>query len=151
MSQTTGFSPFQLLHATDPLLPLDIAEATFLVEEFRSGIDTSELLRLRARQLAKHPEDLARAAETLRKAWFASKEQFEKRFLKRMTQNSYIPGELVLVRNTTIEMSHDRKHKPQYLGPYEVARRTTKETIDSRNWMVHSCSINMQHFESSPI
>ena len=97
VSRVTGFSPFQLLHATDPLLPLDIAEATFLVEEFKAGISTKELLRLRARQIAKYPEDVARAAETLRKARFASKEQFEKRFIKRLTRKHYKPGELVLV------------------------------------------------------
>ena len=33
-NRVTGFSPYQLLHATDPILPLDIAEATFMVEEF---------------------------------------------------------------------------------------------------------------------
>ena len=85
ISRVTGFSPFQLLHATDPLLPLDLAEATFLVEEFRSGMRTEDLLVMRARQLEKHPEDIARAAETLRKARFASKEQFERRFIKRLT------------------------------------------------------------------
>jgi len=59
---------------------LDITEATFLVEEFRSGIDTTELLQLRAQQIAKYPEDVAHAAETLCKARFASKEQFENGF-----------------------------------------------------------------------
>jgi hypothetical protein len=126
VSRVTGFSPFQLLHATDPILPLDIAEATFLVEEFQSGISTAELLQLRARQLAKHPEDVKRASDTLHKARFASKQQFEQRFHKRLTQKSYQPGDLVLVRNTAIEMSHDRKHKPRYLGPYEVFEKTTK-------------------------
>ena len=126
VNRVTGFSPYQLLHATDPLLPLDIAEATFLVEEFRSGIDTAELLQLRARQIAKHPKDVKRAAETLRQARFASKQQFERRFLKRLGQEIYQPGELVLARNTEIEMSHDRKHQPRYLGPYEVEERTIK-------------------------
>jgi transposase InsO family protein len=125
-SRVTGFSPYQLLHATDPLLPLDIAEATFLVEEFRAGISTEELLRLRARQLAKHPDDVARAAATLRKARFASKEQFERRFLKRLTREVYEPGELVIARNTPVEMSHNRKHQPRYLGPYQVYKRTEK-------------------------
>ena len=40
-----------------------------------------------------------------------------------MTQAKYEPGELVLVRNMAIETSHDRKHKPRYLGPYEVFKR----------------------------
>ena len=125
-NRVTGFSPFQLLHATDPILPLDIAEATFLVEDFHSGISTSELLRLRARQISKHPEDVLKAAETLRKARFKSKQHFEERFIKRLTRDKYDPGELVLARNTAIEMSHDRKHQPRYLGPFEVAARTPK-------------------------
>ena len=122
----TGFSPFQLLHATDPILPLDLAEATFIVEDFYSGLSTSDLLVLRARQITRHPEDIAKASETLRKARFASKDHFERRFIKKLTRTIYQPGELVLVRNTAIEMSHDRKHKPRYLGPYEVAERTIK-------------------------
>ena len=125
-NRVTGFSPFQLLHATDPILPLDIAEATFLVEDFRSGISTEALLQLRAQQIARHPEDVKRAAEILRKARFTSKEQFERRFIRKMIHTQYNPGELVLVRNTAIEMSHDRKHKPRYLGPYEVSKRTIK-------------------------
>ena len=125
-NRVTGFSPYQLLHATDPLLPLDIAEATFLVEEFRSGISTEELLKLRARQIAKYPDDLARAAETLRKARFTSKRNFEERFLKRLSHKVHQAGDLVLIRNVAIEMSHDRKHKQRYLGPYEVIGQTLK-------------------------
>jgi hypothetical protein len=34
ISSVTGYSPFQLLHATDPILPFDLTEATFLVEGF---------------------------------------------------------------------------------------------------------------------
>ena len=32
ISGVTGFSPYELLHATQPLLALDLVEATFLVE-----------------------------------------------------------------------------------------------------------------------
>ena len=69
---------------------------------------------------------MACAAETLRKARFASKQQFEQRFMKQLVREKYDPKELVLVRNTAVEMSHDRKHKPRYLGPYEIAERTPK-------------------------
>jgi len=89
VSSITGFSPFQLLHGTNLILLLDLAEATFLVEEFRRGLATSELLVLRARQLSKHPDDVKRAAETLKKARFSSKEVFEKRFQHRLSQNVY--------------------------------------------------------------
>jgi hypothetical protein len=126
ISRVTGFSPYQLLHATDPLLPLDLADATFLVEDFKSQMSTRDLLILCACQIAKHPEDVARAAETLRKAHFTSKRQFERRFLKRLTNLKHEPGDLVLVRNMAIEMSHNRKHKPCYLGPYRVRERTSR-------------------------
>jgi hypothetical protein len=126
-NRSTGFSPYQLLHATNPILPLDIAEATFLVEEFQSGISSEKLLELRARQIAKHPEDVARAAETLWKSRFASKKQFERRFIKRLSKKLHEPGDLVLMRNTKIEMSHDRKALQRYLGPYVVGERTEKD------------------------
>jgi len=124
VNRVTGFSPFQLLHATDPLLLLDLAKATFLVKGFRSGIQTEDLLIMRARKLERHPDNVARAAETLQKARFASKEQFERRFIKRLSRTKYELGELVLVCNTAIEMLHDRRHKPRYLGPFEVFKRT---------------------------
>ena len=41
-----------------------------------------------------------------------------------MTRSIYKRGDLVLVRNTAIEMSHDCKHKPQYIGTYKVIKRT---------------------------
>jgi hypothetical protein len=125
-NRVTGFSPFQLLHATDPLLPLDIAEATFLVEDFKSGMSTEDLLELRARQLAKHPEDVERAAEILHKSRFSSKKQFEERFIKRLARELHKPGDLVLMRNSKIEMSHNRKAFQRYLGPYEIEERTMK-------------------------
>lgn len=128
ISRVTGFSPYQLLHATDPLLPLDLIEATFLVENIRAGISTSELLALRMRQLSKHPEDIARAARILQKARFASKAQFEQRFIKRLSRDEYKPGELVIVRNTGIELSHNRKHQPRYLGPYEVDQKASEKS-----------------------
>ena len=124
VSRVTGFSPYQLLHGTDPLLPFDLAEATFLVDGFEPGMSTKDLLALRMRQLSKHPEDLAQAAKTLKKARFDSKVQFEQRFQKRLSRDEYKPNELVLVRNTAVEMSHDRKHKPRYLGPYKVVEQT---------------------------
>jgi len=85
ISHVTGFLPFQLLYGTDPILLLNLAKAIFLVEGFRNRMSTEELLVLCARQLAKHPEDIRKAAETLKKAHFNSKDQFEKRFQHRMS------------------------------------------------------------------
>lgn len=84
----------------------------------------AELLALRIRHLERRPEDIARAAAALQKTRLASKEQFERRFAHRMQKENFQPGELVLVRNNAIEQEHSRKHKPRYLGPYEIVRRT---------------------------
>ena len=124
INRVTGYSPYQLLHGTEPLLPLDLAEATFLVEDFEPGMSTSDLLAARMRQLSKLPEDVMRTSNLLQKARFASKIQFEQRFQRRLSQDTYEPGELVLVRNTAIEMSHNRKHQLCYLGPYRIVRQS---------------------------
>ena len=94
------------------------------MDGFTTRMTTPDLLALRIRQLQKRPEDMEKAAETLRKHRFKSKEQFEQRFRQRIMRNSYEPGTLVLIRNTPIEKSMDRKHKPRYGGPYEVVRQT---------------------------
>ncbi|KAG2045892.1 hypothetical protein BDR06DRAFT_900062 [Suillus hirtellus] len=123
-SRVTGFSAFYLVHGVHPVLPFDLAEATFMVDGFKSGMTSADLLALRIRQLERHPEDLEQAAETLKKARFKSKEQFEKRYSKRLRREAYQPGDLVLVRNTRIEKELNRKTKPRYLGPYKVERQT---------------------------
>jgi len=81
-------------------------------------------LVLCACQLSKHPQDLEKAAEALQKARFSSKEQFEKRFDHKLSKEKHKVGDLVLVRNMAIEMSHDWKHKPRYLGPYIISEVT---------------------------
>jgi hypothetical protein len=46
VSKVMKFSPYQLLHATDPILPFNLTEATFMVEGSHSGMTTAELLAL---------------------------------------------------------------------------------------------------------
>jgi hypothetical protein len=125
VSRTTGYSPYQLLHGTVPLLPFDLLESTFMVDGFHSGMDTETLLALRIRQLQKLEGDLEQASETLKKARFRSKQQFNRRYNRRLQKRDYIKGELVLVRNSRLEMTVARfKTEPRYLGPYEVVRKT---------------------------
>jgi hypothetical protein len=130
--RSTGFSPYQLLHATEPMLPFDLFEATFLVEGFYSGMTTEDLLALRIRQLRKHPMDITRAAEVLKASRFSSKSQFEKRFAKRLIPREYRSGELVLVRNSEADQNIGMKAHPRYLGPFEVIRRTRGEAYKLR-------------------
>jgi hypothetical protein len=119
-SSVTGYSPYQLLHATEPLMPFDLFEATFLVEGFYSGMTTSELLAKRIQQVDKHPEDIAKAAEVLKQSRFQSKTHFERRFRKRLMKGSYKRGELVLVRNARRDQEIGGKERVRYFGPYKV-------------------------------
>jgi hypothetical protein len=63
--QCHGILPFELLHATQPIVPFDLVEAAFFVEGFYSGMTTTELLALRILQLQMHPKDIECAAATL--------------------------------------------------------------------------------------
>ena len=124
VSRATGYSPYYLLHGTHPILPMDLADATFLVDSFLTGISSTELLVLRMKQLERREEDIEAAAKALRKARFKSKEEYEWKYRRRMRREHFKPGDLVLLRNTGEEMKMNRKTKPRYLGPYEVDRRT---------------------------
>ena len=122
--KATGFSAFYLLHGVHPVLPFDLTEATFMVKGFTSGMSSEDLLALRIRQLEKRPSDMAAAAEAIRLSRMQSKSQFEQRFVHRLKQPSFKPGDLVLVRNSAVEKELNRKTKPRYYGPYEVIRQT---------------------------
>ena len=124
VSKVTGFSAYYLLHGIHPVLPFDLADATFLVDGFTSGLSSTDLLVLRIRQLERRKEDIATAAKTLKNARFRSKKEFEWKYRKRMKRDHYKPGDLVLLRNSGEEMKMNRKTKPRYLGPYEVIRCT---------------------------
>ncbi|KAI0060621.1 hypothetical protein BV25DRAFT_1807130 [Artomyces pyxidatus] len=123
-SQVTGFSPYYLIHGVHPVLPFDLTEATFMVTGFKKSMSSSDLLALRIRQLERRSTDIATAARSLKKHRLGAKEQFERRFQARLIKRNYQPRELVLMRNSAIETSHNAKTLPRYMGPYMVVRQT---------------------------
>ena len=122
--RSTGYSAYFLLHGTDPILPFDLWESTFLVEGFKDNLSQEELLALRIRQIERCDEDMHKAMQILRQLRLNSKRQFERRFETQLVHGNYPPGTLVLIRNTAIEKELNRKTKPSYLGPYKVIRQT---------------------------
>lgn len=122
--RATGYSPYYMVHGVHPLLPFDILEATYLSPKQDFGMSTEALVALRAQQLAKRPEDIAAMRETVTRARRKNLEQFERRHASRIIDFDFKPGALVLVRNSRIEESLNRKTKPRYIGPMVVVRKT---------------------------
>lgn len=122
--KSTGYSPYYMAHGVHPLLPFDIVEATYLAPTQDFGISTEELVAIRARQLAKRPSDLEKMQSTVTQSRIKNLERFEKQHASRIVDFDFQPAALVLVRNTRIEESLNRKSKPRYLSPMVVVRKT---------------------------
>lgn len=122
-TRSTGCSPYYLLHGVEPVLPLDLFESTFLVQGFKKDMSTTDMLTLRIQQLEKREEDISKAATLLEKMRFTSKEQFERRFARRISRQVFSKGELVLMRNSQVEKEMNRKSKDRYLGPFIIVKQ----------------------------
>ena len=124
IQRSTGYSPFYMVHGVHPLLPFDIAEATYLLPTLDAGISTSDLISIHAKQLLKRETDLATFRSDIMKSRLAAIRRFEETFAKVIVDFNFQPGSLVLLRNSKVEDSLNRKTKPRYLGPMVVVKRT---------------------------
>ena len=77
-----GFSPYYLLYGVNPILPLSLFEATYHISGFQKNPSTAELLALQIQQLAKHDNDINRAAQMLYQSQSKSNLKFEQQFHK---------------------------------------------------------------------
>jgi hypothetical protein len=119
-----GCSPYFMVTGAHPLLPLDIEEATWLVELPDRVLTTEELIGFRAQALAKHRTHVERMRERVTAEKRAAVRRYEKVNEHTIRDFSFLPGDLVLIRNTTVEKSLNTKMEPRYLGPMIVIRRT---------------------------
>jgi hypothetical protein len=119
-----GCSPFFMVTGAHPILPLDVQEATWLVELPDRKLSTAELIGFRARALAKHRQHVAEMRQKItqkKRDWLLRYERENRHTIKDL---AFKRGDLVLVRNTEIESSLDKKMKARYNGPMIVVSRS---------------------------
>jgi hypothetical protein len=121
-----GCSPFFMVTGAHPILPLDIQEATWLVELPGEVLTTADLIGYRAQALAKHRQhvrviEMRKRVDQGKREWVVKFEKDNKHTIKDF---DFKPGDLVLVRHTEIESSLDKKMKARYNGPMIVVSRS---------------------------
>jgi len=119
-----GCSPYFMLTGTHPILPLDAKEATWLADPPIGVISEEELIGMRARALAKHRIHVEQMRKRIDKDKLRRLEVYERDFAAVIKDFRFKPADLVLVRNTAIEKSLDKKMKARYNGPMIVVRET---------------------------
>ena len=119
-----GCSPFFMVTGAHPTLPLDVTEATWLVELPDWVLTDDELIGFRAKALAKHKTHVDKMRARVSEDKVKRLLQYEKDHKAIIKDYNFNLGDLILVRNTAIEKSLDKKMKARYLGPMVVIRRT---------------------------
>lgn len=108
---------------THPLLPLDIAEATYLLPAPDSPLSTTDLIARRAVALQKRRDQLSLLHSNVFEARIRAAIRFEREHAATIRDFDFQRGDLVLMRNTAIEKSLNRKMRARYLGPLIVISR----------------------------
>lgn len=118
-----GCSPYFATTGTHPLLPFDIAEATYLLPPPDATMSTTDLIARRAIALQKRREHLADLHDKVHSARLKAAVRFEKEHSHTIRDFDFKTGDLVLIRNTAIEKALNRKMRARYLGPLIVVSR----------------------------
>lgn len=119
-----GCSPYFMVTGAHPILPLDVEEATWLVEVPGRILTDSELIGFRAQALAKHVQHVEAMKARVDHNKRISVRKYERYNENNIKNFDFQPGSLVLVRHTGVEKSLNAKMQPRYLGPMVVIRRT---------------------------
>jgi hypothetical protein len=118
-----GCSPYYVATGTHPILPFDISEATYLLPPPDAPLSTTELIANRAIALQKRQSHLTSLHSRVMAARVRAAVRFERDNAATIRDFDFNRGDLVLVRNTAIEKSLNRKMRPRYLGPVVVISR----------------------------
>ena len=115
-----GCSPYFATTGTHPLLPLDIAEATYLLPPPDAPLSSTDLIARCAVALQKRRSHLAALASDVYAARIKAAIRFKQERATTIVKYNFKLGDLVLIRNTAIEKSLNRKMCARYLGPLIV-------------------------------
>ena len=118
-----GCSPYFAVTGAHPILPLDIAEATYLLPPPTSILSTTDLIAIRAIALQKRRSHLSALHSRVMTARLQAAVRFERDHAATIRDFDFRQGDLVLVRNTAIEKALNRKMRPRYIGPLVVISR----------------------------
>ena len=118
-----GCSPYFAVTGTHPILPLDIAEATYLLPPPTSTMSTTDLIATRAIALQKRHSQLSTLHSKVMTARLQAAVRFERDHIATIRDFDFQRGDLVLVRNTAIEKALNRKMRPRYIGPLVIISR----------------------------
>ena len=118
-----GCSPYFAVTGCHPVLPMDIAESTYLSPPPEGLISTEDLLACRALELQKRQDQLAKLNSRVYQARLEVARKFERDHAHTIRDYDFEPGALVLMRHTQIEKSLNRKMRPRYTGPLVVVSR----------------------------
>ena len=103
--KVTGCSPFYFVTGAHPVFPLDIVEATWLVEPPKKPLSRDELLAYRATALMKHQDYVLELCGKIIEKKKRRVLEMERNFKNSIKDYKFDPGDLVLIRSTEIESS----------------------------------------------
>jgi hypothetical protein len=118
-----GCFPYFAATGTHPLLPINIAEANYLLPPPDSVLSTTDLVARRAITLQKQRDQLSKLKSQVYAARIKAAITFERQHRNTINDYTFKLGNLVLIRNTAIEKALNRKMRPRYLGPLIVLSR----------------------------
>jgi hypothetical protein len=110
-------SPYFAITGAHPILPFDIAEATYLQPPPTSVMSMTNLISRRAITLQKCSADVNALYSKVYQAQLKAARRFEQQHLHTLKDFDFQHGSLVLMRDTQIEKSLNKRCVQDILGP----------------------------------
>jgi hypothetical protein len=120
----TGVSPYFMVTGAHPITPLDLIEATWLVDWPTRVLTTGEMIALRARALIKHKDDVARMRQKITIERAKALLKFAEDWKHYMKNFKFKYGDPVLIRDSEMKNSLSGKMYNNWFGPCIVLRKT---------------------------